>query len=91
MPNPASLPLLQSAATREAAMIAAQTTLADWANLIRAEYLEVPGLHLTRAQVLRLWGLDAITGDALLEILIEARFLRRTQAGAYVRADHDDR
>lgn len=68
-------------------MIAAQTTIADWVHLIRSEYLEIPGLHLTRDQVQRLWGLDAVTCDALLEALVDVRFLRRTLAGAYVRAD----
>ena len=65
----------------------AQTTVADWIHLVRAEYLEIPGLHLTRSQVLRLWGLDEITCDALLDTLVDVRFLRRTHAGAYVRAD----
>lgn len=68
-------------------MIAAQTTIADWIHLIRSEYLEIPGLHLTRNQVLRLWGLDAVMCDALLQALVDVRFLRRTHAGAYVRAD----
>ena len=68
-------------------MIAAQATVADWIHLIRAEYLEIPGLHLTRQQVQRLWGLDELTCDALLESLIDVQFLRRTRTGAYVRAD----
>lgn len=68
-------------------MIAAEVTIADWIHLIRSEYLEIPGLHLTRNQVLRLWGLDAVMCDALLQALVDVRFLRRTQAGAYVRAD----
>ena len=38
----------------------------DWAQLVRAEYLEVPGLTLTRDQAQRLWGLDrAVKGNAL--------------------------
>jgi hypothetical protein len=63
------------------------TTTAEWIHLIRSEYLEIPGLHLTRSQVQRLWGLDPVVCDALLEALVEGRFLRRTHAGAYVRAD----
>jgi hypothetical protein len=70
-----------------AQMIAAQTTIADWIHLVRSEYLEIPGLLLTRNQVRRLWGLDAVMCDMLLEALLDARFLRRTPAGAYVRAD----
>ena len=68
--------------------IAAQTTLADWLHLIRAEYLEIPGLHLTKKQVQRLWSLDQVMCEALLDALVDARFLRLTPNGAYVRADH---
>lgn len=68
-------------------MTAAQSTVLDWLHLIRAEYLEMPGLHLTKTQVQRLWGLDTLTCEALLEALVDARFLRRTHAGAYVLFD----
>ena len=61
--------------------------IADWLHLIRAEYLEIPGLCLTKPQVGRLWGLDDVTSEALLGALIDAQFLRRTATGAYVRAD----
>ena len=86
-----SVPVPRSNASRKDEMIAAQTTIADWIHLVRSEYLEIPGLHLTRSQVQRLWGLDGITCDALLESLIDLRFLRRTHAGAYVRADDGGR
>jgi hypothetical protein len=62
------------------------THVADWLMLIRAEYLEIPGLSLTKQQVER-WGLDAITSDALLAALVDVKFLRRTVRDAYVRAD----
>lgn len=68
-------------------MTTAQSTIMDWLHLIRAEYLEIPGLHLTKPQVQRLWGLDAMTCDALLDALVHAGFLRRTHGGAYVRLD----
>ena len=61
--------------------------LADLALLVRSEYVEIPGLSLTRPQAQRLWSLDASTCDAVLDALIDMRYLRRTQAGAYVRAD----
>ena len=64
-----------------------EDTMTDWLNLIRGEYHEIPGLHLTKPQVQRLWNLDAITCDAVLEALETARFLRRTHTGAYVKAD----
>jgi hypothetical protein len=38
----------------------------DLATLIRAEYEEMPYLHLTRAQVQRLWLLDPSVCDDIL-------------------------
>jgi hypothetical protein len=61
------------------------TTITDWLRLIRAEYAEVPGLHLTRPQVQDLWELDPWVCDALLDALVDAGFLRRTIDRAYVR------
>jgi hypothetical protein len=63
-----------------------ETHLEDWLMLIRAEYLEIPGLALTRAQVERLWGLDAVVSEALLTALVDVMFLRRTVRDTYVRA-----
>jgi hypothetical protein len=68
-------------------MDALQTTVADWLQIIRGEYSEIPGLQLTRKQVQRLWGLDPLTCDALLETLVDVRFLRRTENGSYARAE----
>jgi hypothetical protein len=68
-------------------MLAADATVSDWLQLIRAEYQEFPGLHLTKRQVERLWDFDPVTCDALLAALVDVRFLRRTSADAYV---HDD-
>ena len=73
--------------SRQAEAIAAETTLEDWIHLVRAEYLEMPGLHLTRDQVRRLWALDDVTCNALLIALVDAKFLRRTPFGTYARAD----
>jgi len=64
-----------------------QASIQDWLRLIRAEYLEIPGLHLTRQQVEELWGLDSLTSEALLEALADAGFLRRTYGGSYRRAE----
>lgn len=58
----------------------------DLLQVIQAEYLEIPGLHLTRAQVQRLWGLDPDTCDAMLSTLVDTHFLRRTPRDAYVLA-----
>ena len=61
----------------------------DWLQLIRAEYLEMPGLRLSKDQAQRLWGLDESTCEELLSELVEARFLRRTGQEAYVRFDSE--
>jgi len=51
---------------------------------VRAEYLEMPGLRLTRAQAQRLWGLDPRTCEQLLFALTESRFLAQTRDGSFV-------
>lgn len=68
-------------------MTRTQTDTTDWLRLIRAEYIEMPGLCLTKPQVERLWGLDAVTSETLLEALITARFLRKTAGEQFVRTD----
>jgi hypothetical protein len=68
-------------------MRSADATIVDWIQIVRAEYLEIPGLRLTKDQVQRLWGLDPLTCEALLAALVDVRFLRRTHQDAYVRAD----
>ena len=57
-----------------------------WRERIRAEYLEMPGLHLTMRQAKRLWGLDELTCAAAFAALEQEKFLRRTGAEAYARA-----
>ena len=59
----------------------------DWLERIRAEYLEIPNLCLTKSQVQRLWGLDPVMSDALLAALVYVNFLRCTHQNAYIRAD----
>jgi hypothetical protein len=61
---------------------------------IQGEYLEMPGLQLTRAQAQRLWTLDIATCASALEALVARRFLvcdadrryRRATDGAASRA-----
>ena len=57
-----------------------------WRERIRAEYLEMPGLHLTKRQAQRLWGLDESTCAAVLVALEKEKFLRRTRGETYARA-----
>jgi hypothetical protein len=71
-------------------MTSIQTAVVRWLPIVRGEFRELPGLHLTKPQVQRLWGLDPRTCDALLETLVDGRFLRRTRNGAYARADTID-
>lgn len=59
----------------------------DWLGLVRSEYREMPGLQLTLPQAQRLWRLDAATSAAVFDALVEARFLRRTDRGAFVLGD----
>lgn len=68
-------------------MTVQQSAIHDWLRLIKAEYLEMPGLHLTKPQVQRLWKLEPRICDALLETLVESAFLKRTRRDAYVLAD----
>jgi len=68
-------------------MLTDDTHVNEWLQLIRAEYLEVPGLCLTKPQVERLWGLDSVMAEVLLAALVDAKCLRRTRHDAYVRAD----
>jgi hypothetical protein len=52
---------------------------------IRGEYLEMPGLRLTRQQAQRLWGLDDDTNRRVLNVLVERRFLTCAPDGTYAR------
>jgi DNA-binding IclR family transcriptional regulator len=65
-------------------MTTGKSTVTDWLRLVQAEYLEMPGLQLTRPQIRRLWGLEDATCDALLSQLTADGFLRRTTHDAYV-------
>lgn len=53
-------------------------------NRIRGEFLEMPGLCLTREQACRLWQMDEITCDGILGALTDDGFLTRTPSGAFV-------
>ena len=61
------------------------TTFGVHVRRIYSEYLEMPGLRLTSAQAQRLWGLEADACANVLHVLVEGGFLRRTDAGQYVR------
>jgi hypothetical protein len=61
--------------------------VADWLGLIRAEYRELPDLHLTLTQARRLWGLNEAMSRAIFSALLDAGFLTQTRSGAYVRTE----
>jgi DNA-binding IclR family transcriptional regulator len=56
-------------------------------ELVQSDYREMPGLSLSKAQLQRLWGIDADTCDAVVETLEAEGFLRRTAHDLYVRFD----
>ena len=63
--------------------------ITDWTQVVRGEFAEMPGLRLTRPQAQRLWAMDPVTCEALLDELVDAGFLRRTRDGVYLKADSD--
>ena len=69
------------------ATVAPQASIGVWLQIVRAEYREVPGLQLTRRQIQRMWGLDEKLCSAVLSALTEARFLRLTPNGHYIRGE----
>lgn len=52
---------------------------------IRGEFLEMPGLQLTRPQARRLWGLEEDECGQFLEFLVETGFLCRRGRDSYAR------
>ena len=65
----------------------AYPSVGNWLQIVRAEYLEIPGLQLTRPQFQRLWGLDNELCAAVLSALTTAQFLHLKADGHYIRAD----
>jgi hypothetical protein len=58
---------------------------------IRAEYVEMPGMSLTLAQVAWLCGIERSLCGPVLDTLVEAGFLCRKTNGTYSRATDDVR
>ena len=54
-------------------MASIQQALDDVIRRVQGEYIEMPGLRLTSAQAQRLWGLDRVACDALLDALVDAK------------------
>ena len=68
-------------------MLVRERRIDDVLRRIKGEFLEMPGLRLTLAQAQRLWGLDRFACDSLLGALVDAKFLRKTRDGAFVRSE----
>jgi hypothetical protein len=60
-------------------------TFQDVLIRLRAEYLEMPGLRLQRAQVARLCGIEPRICELVLDALVAERFLYQTPDGQYAR------
>jgi hypothetical protein len=67
----------------------AEQPMADWTDRVRAKYLEMPGLMLTRWQMRRLWLLDASLCDAVVDGLVASGFLWRRPNNTYARVSND--
>jgi hypothetical protein len=66
---------------------ATQPVPIDVLQRVRAEFLEMSGLRLTRAQARRLWALDEALCEAILATLVETRFLVHSGNVAFMRAE----
>jgi hypothetical protein len=66
-------------------------TIEETLQRVQGEFREMPGLRLTPAQASRLWGLDAISSQALLDALVDARFLSRAADGSFMRPSDTER
>jgi hypothetical protein len=51
------------------------STISDAVRRVRAEFRELPGLRVTRAQAARLWTLDSAVCTHVLSLLVDERFL----------------
>jgi len=63
----------------------------DLLQRITSEFIEMPGLRLTTPQAERLWNLDHDACGAVLQALIDRRFLLLAADGTYARRSADVR
>jgi hypothetical protein len=61
----------------------------EWTERVRSEYLEMPGLTLTRSQMCRFWILDSSLCDAVVDGLVASGFLCRRPNNTYARVTND--
>ena len=65
-------------------------TIEDVINRLRAEFLEMPGMHLRPEQVQRLCGVERDVCQAVLDALVDAKFLCVRADGRYARVIDGD-
>jgi hypothetical protein len=76
---------------RQAALDTSEVVLDEVLMRVQGEFLEMPGLRVTRAQAQRLWALDAVVCEAVLSALVDARFLVESRNASFMRAGGTDR
>jgi hypothetical protein len=62
----------------------------DVLSRIRAEFLEMPGMRLTIQQAERLFGIERILSQTVLDSLVDERFLCVMPDGRYGRLTADN-
>lgn len=60
----------------------------DLTARVQAEFSEMPGMRLTLAQACRLWGIDRVLAQRVLDRLVDERFLCRL-GDVYLRRESD--
>jgi hypothetical protein len=62
-----------------------ERSVEEWAQIVRGEYDESPGLSLTRGEVRRWWSMDPAVCDAVLRHLTKSGFLRQNARNMFIR------
>jgi hypothetical protein len=58
-------------------------SIEDMISRIRAECVAMPGLNLTAVQVHRLWAIERLMCQSVLDALVDAKFLCVKSDGRY--------
>jgi Fic family protein len=66
-------------------------TDSDLLARVRMEFVEMPGMRLTRPQAQRLWNLQQSACDEVLNTLVDEGFLKQASDGAFLRGGEDPR
>jgi hypothetical protein len=66
-------------------MLMAERAVLEWMQQIRAEYVEMPGLSLSKDQMCRMWRIDEPLCDAVVGALLASDFLEKRPGGLYAR------